>query len=64
MINTVSITAKFVTGTTMQNSEQAEAAVKKLFIDALAKAFIYSIDDRGESGLFSVEIQEVKAEQI
>lgn len=62
MINEVTITAKFVTGTTVQDSDQARKNVKRLFLQALETAHILP-QEKG-SGLFSVEILEVEAEKI
>jgi hypothetical protein len=63
MINEITITAKFVTGTSLQNPEEAKAVAKKLFLDTLAKAFIYEVFEN-KNGLFSVQIQEVKSVQL
>jgi hypothetical protein len=62
MINEVTITAKFVTGTTVQDSDQARKNVKRLFLQTLETAHIFP-QEKG-SGLFSVEILEVEAEKI
>lgn len=62
MINEVTITAKFVTGTTVQDSDQARKAVKRLFLKALKDAHI--LPQSEGCGLFSVEILEVESEKI
>lgn len=63
MINEVTITAKFVTGTTVQDSDQAKKKVKRLFLEALKNAHIMP-QSATVGGLFSVEILEVEAEKI
>ena len=62
MINEVTITAKFVTGITVQDSDQARKDVKRLFLEALKDAHIMPRSEG--SGLFSVEILEVEAEKV
>ena len=62
MINEVTITAKFLTGTTVQDSDQAKKDVKRLFLRALREVHIMPQNEGG--GLFSVEILEVETEKV
>ena len=62
MINEITITAKFVMGTTMQDPDQARKNVKWLFLQALKEVGIMP-QEKG-SGLFSVEILEVESKKI
>lgn len=61
-MNEVTITAKFVTGTTVQDSDRARKDIKRLFLEALETANI--LPQENGNGLFSVEILEVEAEKI
>lgn len=62
MINVVTITAKFVTGTTVQDSDQAKKEVERLFLQVLKDANIIAQSE--SSGLFSVEILKVESEKV
>lgn len=61
----VTIIAKFRTGTTQDNPKQAEASIRKLLLEGLAKEnFATEHDPAGPTGLFGVEIISVKAESL
>lgn len=60
MINEIIITAKFTTGTTIQDSDEAKRVVHKMFIDKLAKIGIFP----DESGIFEVTVVDVEANKI
>jgi hypothetical protein len=62
MINEVVITAKFVTGTTEQDFDQAKKSIERMFLKILETALILP-QEKG-TGLFSVEILKVEAEKI
>lgn len=65
MINEVTIIAKFTTGTTQDNPAKAEASIKKLLLEGLAKhSFATEHDQSGSTGLFEVKIISVKAESL
>ena len=56
MINEVTITVKFVTGTSEQDSKRAEERCKELLLNKLKNTAI--------DGLFSIEIIKVESETI
>lgn len=64
-MNEVTIIAKFTTGTTQDNPKQAEASIRKLLLEGLAKHnFAQQHDHSGPTGLFGVEIISVKSESL
>lgn len=62
MINEITITAKFVTGTTVEDTAQAKKEITRIFLKALETADIFPPNDK--SGLFSVELLSVEGEKI
>jgi hypothetical protein len=57
----VKIVAEFTTGTTVEDKEQAQELVKKMFLKGLAKD---GFAEENGGSVFSVKIVEVKAEPV
>lgn len=65
MINEVTIIAKFTAGTTQDDPVKAEASIKKMLLEGLAKDnFATEHAHSGPPGLFGVEVISVKAESL
>lgn len=62
MINEITITAKFVTGVTIQDSKEAKKQIERIFLERLEEISIFPAKEG--KGIFNVEILKVKAEKI